>query len=1441
MSDKSSSYWNRRSSSHGDDDDPDEEDRSYGKSTSPFYDEDDDDSAYSGGSYGGYGSTRSAGPYSSRTESPITRDDISQRRAQPSDPHREARPRPATGSSRFDRAPGKGSRAGSLGNRLSSGLDALRKRLPGGQGRAKSSSSGSSAATSGSASNRASTTRTLGLLGLGSRDRQEKSPAPAKPREKSAGRKARFQISLPFGLGKGRSKPTASAPVRETPRPPAAPGGVKRAKPLPTADRRPRVKNEGLSVDSKLDLAGIGLMALAAIIFFGAISGNEGDVSGALLRIIYQLVGVGWLAVPVALGGVGLWLILRHFGDHPPEVDYVKIVGWIVLYLAGLTTAHFIRLLSETVYSVEQLRAISDEAWQAGQGGGWVGAQAYMLLIASLGDIGTFIALVGWWIVGLILATDLAVADIVAFFSRIFRRLWVRGKVRQIAHAAAQQAIEAPAPREGLPASAAPALAEPAPRQAALPQPEPLAYDLAAPPTEERELVRAGRQIERAAMPVVLSPNTETHAAETDTESEEEFRPTPLQRGLLRLRRPASELEAAEEETETEAEEETVASPAEDEEYTAPGPSYAAQPVLMRREPPAPSRPVAVQPEEPPAARSTGTRQDSPPPAQPIAPASAPIRSAGPSLRERFFGSARLEPTPTPPLPATQDTEEEQDDDDYWEPPQPITGPPSRPVTPAQPSAVFSPHPVETSRPSRPAEPAAEEEEEAAFDPDFMKPAQPRNPNRVPLRYQPRRPGAGLSPAERAALRGDFAGPASARTGEEEAEEDEDSLADEAVVYTPLDDDSYTPDDEEPAIEIETVDADNTDDTSEGEGAGAGAFTAVRPQPTPPASRPAPEAHPTVIPAVHPAPRRAPDLITAAASPEPAAHPQPTIHHQASHRDDSALPAPPAPAASVDGLAAAALTTVSTHTWELPDFTEILEPSPEQNINDDLLLDRARIIEDTLASFGAPGKVVEVNPGPVITQFGVEPDYIEGRGGKRIRVKVQAIARLADDLALALAARSIRIEAPVPGKGFVGIEVPNAEAAIVGLRDIMESREFKRLKGKLRIGLGQSVDGTPVAADLTAMPHLLIAGTTGSGKSVCVNAIIASLLLQNTPDDLRMIMVDPKRVELTGYNGIPHLVAPVVVELERIVGVLKWVMREMDERYKKFNQAGARNIADFNRRLPPGEKAMPYLVIFIDELADLMILAPDETERVLTRLAQMSRATGIHLIISTQRPSVDIITGLIKANFPARIAFAVASSVDSRVILDQPGAERLLGRGDMLFQAPDAAAPLRMQGVFVSDAELNRMVRYWKGVRSAEDRPAAGPLDASGVLTSSGLVPKPIPTIQSRTEKYGGPSVRRSADEDFWDDGAPPRRESSYGAANDDVDEMYDEAVEVVRTLKKASVSLLQRQLRIGYTRAARLIDIMEERGVIGGAQSGSKPRKVIGYSDDEDFEDEET
>ena len=322
-----------------------------------------------------------------------------------------------------------------------------------------------------------------------------------------------------------------------------------------------------------------------------------------------------------------------------------------------------------------------------------------------------------------------------------------------------------------------------------------------------------------------------------------------------------------------------------------------------------------------------------------------------------------------------------------------------------------------------------------------------------------------------------------------------------------------------------------------------------------------------------------------------------------------------------------------------------------------------------------------------------------------MRVRVGKIAALADDLALALSARTIRVQAPVPGKGFVGIEVPNDEIALVALRDLIESEAFKRLKSPLRIALGLNVSGNAVAADLSVMPHLLIAGATGSGKSVCVNSLICCLLANNTPDDLRLVMVDPKRVELTGYNGIPHLLAPVVVDLERVVTVLQWVTREMDMRYHKLAEAGCRNIQEYNnRQVPRGEKKLPFLVVIVDELADLMMLSPDETERTVTRLAQLARATGIHLVIATQRPSVDVVTGLIKANFPARIAFAVASVMDSRVILDQPGAERLLGRGDMLFQAPDAPAPVRLQGVFVSESEIQRLVSYWQsfaGLRPA--------------------------------------------------------------------------------------------------------------------------------------------
>jgi len=383
-----------------------------------------------------------------------------------------------------------------------------------------------------------------------------------------------------------------------------------------------------------------------------------------------------------------------------------------------------------------------------------------------------------------------------------------------------------------------------------------------------------------------------------------------------------------------------------------------------------------------------------------------------------------------------------------------------------------------------------------------------------------------------------------------------------------------------------------------------------------------------------------------------------------------------------------------SQTWQLPDIEGTFLTGNEAPMSEDDIRQKVQIIEGTLNSFGVEGKVVEVNSGPVITQFGVEPGFTQ-RGGKATKVKVSKISSLADDLALALAARSIRIEAPVPGRNIVGIEVPNAQITAVALRDVIESDAFQNMTAKLRIGLGQDVSGTPIAADLALMPHLLIAGTTGSGKSVCINAIIASLLAFNTPDELKLLMVDPKRVELTSYNGIPHLIAPVIVDLERVVGVLKWVTNEMDSRYKRFAQAGARNIIDFNSRLGEEEadERMPYIVLLIDELADLMMMAPDETEKTICRLAQMARATGIHLIIATQRPSVDVVTGLIKANFPARISFAVASSTDSRVILDTTGAERLLGRGDMLFISPDSGAPMRAQGCFVSDGELRNLVQ----------------------------------------------------------------------------------------------------------------------------------------------------
>ena len=484
--------------------------------------------------------------------------------------------------------------------------------------------------------------------------------------------------------------------------------------------------------------------------------------------------------------------------------------------------------------------------------------------------------------------------------------------------------------------------------------------------------------------------------------------------------------------------------------------------------------------------------------------------------------------------------------------------------------------------------------------------------------------------------------------------------------------------------------------------------------------------------------------------------------------------------------------------WVLPPVQQILDEGEEISYSEELDQQRARVIEESLSSFGAPARVVEINRGPAITQFGVEPDFIESRGG-RMRVRVSKITTLADDLALALSARTIRVQAPVPGKGFVGIEVPNENIALVALRDLIESEAFRRLKSPLRFALGLSVSGNAFATDLAVMPHLLIAGATGSGKSVCVNSLITCLLLHNTPDDLRLVMVDPKRVELTNYNGIPHLLAPVVVELERVVTVLQWVLREMDMRYRKLAEAGCRNIQEYNNlQLAGGTKKLPFLVVIVDELADLMMLSPEETERAITRLAQLARATGIHLVIATQRPSVDVVTGLIKANFPARIAFAVTSGVDSRVILDQPGAERLLGRGDMLFQAPDAAAPVRLQGVFVSDSEIIRLVTYWQS--QAGFAPTA-PTTAGGIVDvlESGIPLKQMP---------------------LWED-----MEKDKNA-----DPLLKEAIDLSRRQGRASISMLQRRLRIGYTRAARLVETMEEKGIVGPPDPSTGTREILDY-----------
>lgn len=509
----------------------------------------------------------------------------------------------------------------------------------------------------------------------------------------------------------------------------------------------------------------------------------------------------------------------------------------------------------------------------------------------------------------------------------------------------------------------------------------------------------------------------------------------------------------------------------------------------------------------------------------------------------------------------------------------------------------------------------------------------------------------------------------------------------------------------------------------------------------------------------------------------------------------------------------------ATSPWKQPDSSLLNSPldSKLQMQGEDTAT-LAKTIQDTLRSFRVEAEVrpADISIGPTVIRFGIRPTgkpmMKEDEKGRLVPVKdadgniiyetrtrVSRIMALQNDLALVLESKTIRMEAPVPGRPYVGVEIPNKNSRLVTLREILESKEFQsaRAKSKLTVALGKDVAGAVRVGDLAKMPHLLIAGATGAGKSVMINAIISSIITQATPDDARMLMVDPKMVELTMYNGIPHLLAPVVTEVEKVVGLLKIAIAEMERRYRLFSQLGVRNLDGYRKmraeRLAKGDeelKNLPAIVIIIDELADLMMAAPDEVEGLICRLAQLARATGIHLVVATQRPSVDVITGLIKANIPTRISFMVSSAVDSRTIIDMGGAERLLGRGDMLYLPADAGKPERIQGAFVADEEAERLVHYWR---------------------------------QQATEHASSESKAGTA-------GVEPGWEVSEHASDDFEleDDLLDQAEQVVQEYERASISLLQRRLKIGYSRAARLIDLLEERGVISRAESGGRGREVL-------------
>jgi len=467
----------------------------------------------------------------------------------------------------------------------------------------------------------------------------------------------------------------------------------------------------------------------------------------------------------------------------------------------------------------------------------------------------------------------------------------------------------------------------------------------------------------------------------------------------------------------------------------------------------------------------------------------------------------------------------------------------------------------------------------------------------------------------------------------------------------------------------------------------------------------------------------------------------------------------------------------------------------------------AGLLEKTLTEFGVPAKVVGYRVGPTVTQFAVEPGYIEKPGqDDKQKVRISKISALSKDLALALKAERLRIVAPVPGKSYVGVEVPNTEHMLVRLRPLLESEEFGRINSPLAIPLGRGVSGEPVVSDLATMPHLLIAGTTNSGKSICIAAITMSLVLNNHPDDLKLVMIDPKRVELKRFSGLPHLYGEVETEVERIMGVLRWATTEMDNRYRLLEKVRARNLDSYNARaVKAGKPKLPRIVVMIDELADLMLNSAEQTQDQIVRLAQKARAIGIHLVVATQRPSVDVVTGVIKANFPTRIAFTVASQIDSRVILDQPGAETLLGKGDMLFVHPETGLQ-RSQGVMITDAEIRAVIKWWS---EHADPSRKQQLE----------LPALEPSKPSAQPAEAAPAVEEEA----------PWEEIIQNDQPEDSDEtLINQAIDLVRRSRRASASYLQRQMRLGYPRAAWLIDQLEARGVLGPAQSGGKDREIL-------------